>query len=130
MYPERARHGVRKPRDQQHDPDAGRPIDRVQPRQPSVPRVPAHIWISSLARRARQGLFRQIGASSSADPAIIAPMYIPAHFRPDDDEVRELLRHPGAANLITATAEGLLATMLPLAFDEGGAGPGSDVGRA
>jgi transcriptional regulator len=46
-------------------------------------------------------------------------MYVPAHFRPNDEEVRELLRHPGAANLITATAEGLLATMLPLVFDEG-----------
>jgi transcriptional regulator len=51
-------------------------------------------------------------------------MYVPAHFKPDDEEVRELLRHPGAANLITATAEGLLATMLPLAFDEGGSRPG------
>ena len=51
-------------------------------------------------------------------------MYVPAHFRPDDEAVRELLRHPGAANLITATEEGLLATMLPLVWDEGGSRPG------
>jgi transcriptional regulator len=51
-------------------------------------------------------------------------MYVPAHFRPDGGEVRELLRNPGAANLITATAEGLLATMLPLVFDEGESRPG------
>jgi transcriptional regulator len=51
-------------------------------------------------------------------------MYVPAHFRPDDADVRELLRRPAAANLITATAEGLLATMLPLAYDEGESRPG------
>ncbi len=45
-------------------------------------------------------------------------MYVPAHFKPDDDEVRELLRNPGAADLITATADGLLATMLPFVYDE------------
>jgi transcriptional regulator len=47
-------------------------------------------------------------------------MYVPAHFQPSDDEVRELLRHPRAADLITTTAEGLLATMLPLVYDEPG----------
>ncbi len=51
-------------------------------------------------------------------------MYIPAHFAPTDDEVRDLLRHPGAADLITPTAEGLVATMLPLAWDEPGSRDG------
>lgn len=46
-------------------------------------------------------------------------MYVPAHFKPDDEDVRELLRSLGAANLITTTAEGLMATMLPLVYDEG-----------
>ena len=46
-------------------------------------------------------------------------MYVPAHFKPDDDEVRDLLRNLGASNLITTTAEGLLATMLPFVYDEG-----------
>ena len=57
-------------------------------------------------------------------------MYVPAHFKPDDDAVRELLRHIGAADLITATADGLLSTMLPLVHDEPGrpAGPRA-VGR-
>lgn len=51
-------------------------------------------------------------------------MYVPAHFKPDDDAVRELLRHVGAADLITATADGLLSTMLPLVHDEPGSRPG------
>ena len=49
-------------------------------------------------------------------------MYVPAHFKPDDDDVRELLRNLGAADLITSTDEGLLATMLPLIWIEPAAG--------
>jgi transcriptional regulator len=45
-------------------------------------------------------------------------MYVPRHFKPDDEAVRELLRHVGAADLITATADGILSTMLPLVHDE------------
>ena len=41
-------------------------------------------------------------------------MYVPDHFRPTDEEVRELLAHLGAGELITATRDGLLATLLPL----------------
>ena len=41
-------------------------------------------------------------------------MYVPDHFRPTDDEVRELVGHLGAGELITATADGLFATLLPL----------------
>ena len=44
-------------------------------------------------------------------------MYIPAHFAADDATVRELLARHGAADLITLTADGLLATMLPFAYD-------------
>jgi transcriptional regulator len=44
-------------------------------------------------------------------------MYVPAHFKPDDVEVLALLGSGRAANLITATAGGLMATMLPLAYD-------------
>ena len=40
-------------------------------------------------------------------------MYIPAHFAPDEALVGELLQHHGAADLVTVTAEGLVATMLP-----------------
>ena len=49
-------------------------------------------------------------------------MYVPAHFKPEmTPRSCELLRHPAAAaNLITATADGLLATMLPLVYDEPG----------
>ncbi len=47
-------------------------------------------------------------------------MYIPDHFRPTDEDVAKLLANLGAADLITATAEGLLATMLPLIFEPPG----------
>jgi transcriptional regulator len=43
-------------------------------------------------------------------------MYIPAHFAPDEATVTELLRHHGAADLVTLTAEGLVATMLPFSY--------------
>jgi transcriptional regulator len=51
-------------------------------------------------------------------------MYVPAHFMPDDEAVRELLRNIGAADLVTATADGLLSTILPLVHDEPGSRPG------
>jgi len=44
-------------------------------------------------------------------------MYIPAHFAVDDAAVRELLARHGAADLITLTDDGLLATMLPFAYE-------------
>ena len=44
-------------------------------------------------------------------------MYIPAHFSAHDAEVHELLARHGAADLITATEDGLLATMLPFAYE-------------
>jgi transcriptional regulator len=44
-------------------------------------------------------------------------MYIPAHFAVDETSVRELLAKHGAADLITLTDDGLLATMLPFAYE-------------
>jgi transcriptional regulator len=44
-------------------------------------------------------------------------MYVPAHFAADDTAVRDLLARHGAADLITLTADGLLATMLPFAYE-------------
>jgi transcriptional regulator len=44
-------------------------------------------------------------------------VYVPAHFKPGDAEVQALLASGRAANLITATADGLIATMLPLVHD-------------
>ena len=44
-------------------------------------------------------------------------MYVPAHFAVDDAEVHELLANHGAADLITLTDQGLLATFLPFVFD-------------
>jgi transcriptional regulator len=48
---------------------------------------------------------------------ILDGMYVPAHFAMDDTAVRDLLTHHGAADLVTATADGLLATMLPFVHD-------------
>lgn len=44
-------------------------------------------------------------------------MYIPAHFAAGPDAVRHLLATPGAANLITMTDGGLLATLLPFVYE-------------
>jgi len=44
-------------------------------------------------------------------------MYIPAQFAADETAVRELLARHGAADLITLTEDGLLATMLPFAYE-------------
>lgn len=45
-------------------------------------------------------------------------MYVPAHFGPPSPAaVRDLLDRHGAADLVTATADGLLATLLPFLHD-------------
>ncbi len=44
-------------------------------------------------------------------------MYVPAHFAADHETVDELLVRHGAADLITLTEDGLLATMLPFAYE-------------
>lgn len=46
-------------------------------------------------------------------------MYVPAHFAVGDAELRELLTAQGAADLVTATPQGLLATLLPFVYDPG-----------
>ena len=44
-------------------------------------------------------------------------MYIPAHFAPDTALVDELLRNHGAADLVTLTDEGMMATLLPFIYE-------------
>ena len=51
-------------------------------------------------------------------------MYIPAHFKPDDAAVHDFLSQQGAADLITSTEQGLLATMLPFLYDPPGSRDG------
>jgi len=46
-------------------------------------------------------------------------MYVPPYYAATDDEVRELLREHGAVDLVTNTARGLMATMLPMVWLEG-----------
>jgi transcriptional regulator len=43
-------------------------------------------------------------------------MYVPAHFAADDEVLGELLRNHGAADLVTLTDDGLVATMLPFVY--------------
>lgn len=44
-------------------------------------------------------------------------MYVPAHFALDDADVRTMLDRHGAADLVTATDDGLVATLLPFVHD-------------
>ncbi|MBT2551921.1 FMN-binding negative transcriptional regulator [Arthrobacter sp. ISL-5] len=44
-------------------------------------------------------------------------MYTPEHFAAHPDAVQDLLARPAAANLITATRQGTLATLLPFVYD-------------
>jgi transcriptional regulator len=44
-------------------------------------------------------------------------VYVPAHFAADAATVRTLLHRPQAADLVTMTDEGMLATFLPFLFD-------------
>jgi transcriptional regulator len=56
-------------------------------------------------------------------------MYVPAAFGMDDEAVRDLLRHHGAADLVTATPAGLIATMLPFVYDPGAGDHGALLGH-
>ena len=51
-------------------------------------------------------------------------MYVPAHFAMGDEAVRELLERHGAADLVTVTGGGLVATMLPFVYVPPGHAPG------
>ncbi len=44
-------------------------------------------------------------------------MYVPEHFAASEADVTELLARHGAADLVTATDDGLQATFLPFVFD-------------
>jgi transcriptional regulator len=44
-------------------------------------------------------------------------MYTPAHFAASPDAINGLLARPAAVHLVTATEQGILATMLPLIYE-------------
>lgn len=44
-------------------------------------------------------------------------MYVPSHFAADPETVHALLLRQGASDLVTATAQGLVATLLPFVYD-------------
>ena len=46
-------------------------------------------------------------------------MYVPGHFAMDDAEVTDLLTHHGAADLVTATTDGLRRHDLPFVLEPG-----------
>jgi transcriptional regulator len=56
-------------------------------------------------------------------------MYLPKHFRADGRETYELLEGIRVADLITATADGMFATFLPLIYDASVGGFGALLGH-
>jgi transcriptional regulator len=44
-------------------------------------------------------------------------MYVPEHFAMDDPAVQNLLVNHGAGDLVTATSQGLLVTLVPFVYD-------------
>jgi len=57
-------------------------------------------------------------------------VYVPDYHKPTDAEVHELLERLDAADLITPTQDGLLATFLPLIYEPPGASPeAGELGR-
>ncbi|HSN37589.1 MAG TPA: FMN-binding negative transcriptional regulator [Arthrobacter sp.] len=56
-------------------------------------------------------------------------MYIPSHFAVDQEAITELLSNHGAANLVTSTERGLLATLLPFVYDPEAGGQGALLGH-
>jgi transcriptional regulator len=44
-------------------------------------------------------------------------VYVPEHFAMSDAAVQDLLREHGAGDLVTATSQGLLVTLLPFVYD-------------
>lgn len=56
-------------------------------------------------------------------------MYVPAHFAADDAAVTDLLTRHGAADLVTVTERGLLATLLPFIYDPGAGEHGAGAAR-
>lgn len=57
------------------------------------------------------------------------PVYVPKHFVPDGDAVRDLLTHQGASDLITVTEQGLVATLLPFEYDPDAGEHGALIGH-
>jgi transcriptional regulator len=45
-------------------------------------------------------------------------MYLPKHFKAEDEEAAELLSGIRAADLVTATEQGLFASFLPMIYDQ------------
>ena len=56
-------------------------------------------------------------------------MYVPQHFAATDDDVRTLLSQGAAADLVTVTAQGLVATFLPFLYDPDAGEHGSLLGH-
>ncbi|GGV10198.1 transcriptional regulator [Streptomyces filipinensis] len=56
-------------------------------------------------------------------------MYVPKHFVPGEDAVRDLLAHHGASDLVTMTPRGLLSTLLPFEYDPDAGEHGALIGH-
>jgi transcriptional regulator len=56
-------------------------------------------------------------------------MYVPGHFAMEDAAVQGLLLHHGAGDLVTATDQGLVSTLLPFLYDPVPGASGSLLGH-
>jgi len=56
-------------------------------------------------------------------------VYVPSRFGADEATLHRLLANPGAADLVTVTPAGMLATLLPVLYEPEGGERGSIVGH-
>jgi transcriptional regulator len=56
-------------------------------------------------------------------------MYLPKHFKADEAQTHELLEGIRVADLVTASDQGLFATLLPLIYDRSSAAAGALLGH-
>jgi transcriptional regulator len=56
-------------------------------------------------------------------------MYVPQHFQASDEDLHALLSRGAAADLVTSTAQGMIATFLPFLFDPAAGSHGALLGH-
>jgi transcriptional regulator len=65
-----------------------------------------------------------VGGIANSVGGTLSTMYLPAAFKPAVEDVEALLSNLGAADLVTVTAKGMLASMLPFIYEPAGSRDG------